>query len=200
MVQVCLVLILLCVSKKTDPRYKVETVDEMMRRYRINVAVGDIGDARDLTHELQEQHGERFLASRAAPRVSGHVKFNQDMFPKEIIFERDYYISELISLIKNGNIKFPFGNYDKIEWLVQHCTSMEVKVTRSKSGEPIKHYVKGSTPNDGFMALLNAYLAWKFDVTQKFTIKQPNQMKYDKALKNKDSYMVLGYVPGTTAF
>jgi len=73
---------------------------------------------------------------------------------------------------------------------------MEIKVTKDKSGEPLKKYVKGSTPNDGLMALLNAYLAWKFDVTQGFKIKDPKDMKYDIATSNKQIQAIIGYVPG----
>jgi len=47
---------------------------------------------------------------------------------------------------------------------------MEV-ATKSVSGQPIKTYKKGSVPNDGLMALLYAYMAYKFDVTKGYTIK-----------------------------
>jgi len=51
---------------------------------------------------------------------------------------------------------------------------MEVKPSLSRTGaDPVIHYVKGSTPNDGFMALLNAYLAYKFLITKGFTSNNP---------------------------
>ena len=40
----------------------------------------------------------------------------------------------------------------------------------SRGGDYEAHYVKGSTPNDGFMALLNAYLAYRFYVSNGFKI------------------------------
>jgi len=45
------------------------------------------------------------------------------------------------------------------------------------------------------MALLNAYLAYKFDITQGFNIKQPQYMKYDVAQKKRRIPAVIGYMP-----
>jgi len=181
--------------QRNDPATKHAVVDEMYRRYNIHLAVGDIGDAYDLTHILQRQYNERFLASRAVPKVIGHVKYMKEIYPKEILFEKDYYISELMGLLKNGNIKFPYGSFDEVSWLIKHCTSMEVQIRMNRQGDPVRHFVKGATPNDGFMALLNAYLAYKFDITQGFNIKQPQYMKYDVAQKKRRIPAVIGYMP-----
>jgi hypothetical protein len=161
----------------------------------MTLSVGDIGDAYDLTHKLQRVYDEKFLASRSCHKVNGHIKYSNDEWPKTIVFEKDYYISELLGLLKEGRIKFPGGSLDRIEWLIEHCASMEIKVTRDKSGEPLKKYVKGSGANDGLMALLNAYLAWKFDVTQGFTIANPQHMKYELATDARPIQAVVGYIP-----
>jgi hypothetical protein len=75
--------------------------------------------------------------------------------------------------MKKGMIRFPFGDYEKVAWLIEHCASMEIKPAISRGGDPSIHYVKGSTPNDGFMALLNAYIAYKFLITGGFTNNNP---------------------------
>jgi hypothetical protein len=181
--------------KHIDLDSKMDTVEEMFRRYNMHLAVGDIGDAYDLTHKLQSLYDERFLASRASHKVNSHVKYSSDEWPKTIVFEKDYYISELLGLLKEGRIKFPGGSYDRVEWLMEHCSSMEIKITKDASGEPIKKYVKGSTPNDGMMALLNAYLAYKFDITQGFVIKDPSKMRVHVATEKEDVQAVLGYMP-----
>lgn len=181
--------------KKPDPNYKESTVEEMFRRYNLTLAIGDIGDAYDLTHRLQRTYDEKFLASRASHRVVGHVKYSRDEWPKTVVFEKDYYISEILGLLKEGRIKFPGGSLHRLEWLIEHCASMDIKVTKDKSGEPIKKYVKGSGANDGLMALLNAYLAWKFDVTQGFSIANPLHMKYEIAQEAKPVQAVIGYIP-----
>lgn len=180
---------------KPDPNYKESTVEEMFRRYNLTLAIGDIGDAYDLTHRLQRTYDEKFLASRSSHRVVGHVKYSRDEWPKTVVFEKDYYISEILGLLKEGRIKFPGGSLHRIEWLIDHCASMDIKVTKDKSGEPIKKYVKGSGANDGLMALLNAYLAWKFDVTQGFSITNPLHMKYELAKEARPVQAVIGYIP-----
>lgn len=180
---------------RPDPETKMGTVEEMFRRYNMTLSVGDIGDAYDLTHKLQRTYDEKFLASRSSHKVNGHIKYSNDEWPKTIVFEKDYYISELLGLLKEGRIKFPGGSLDRIEWLIEHCASMDIKVTRDKSGEPLKKYVKGSGANDGLMALLNAYLAWKFDVTQGFTISNPQYMKYELATSARPIQAVVGYIP-----
>lgn len=180
---------------RNDLDYKIESVAELFRRYNMKLAVGDIGDAFDLTHKLQGIYDEKFLASRSSHRVTGYIKYNNDEWPKTIVFQKDYYIAEILGLLKEGRIKFPGGNYDRIEWLMEHCASMDIKVTKDKSGEPIKKYVKGTGANDGLMALLNAYLAWKFDVTQGFKISNPLHMQYEKATQKKSIQAVTGYLP-----
>lgn len=181
-----------------DPDYKMDVVREMMRRYTIHKAVGDIGDAHDLSHYLQKEFPQHFLASRAGPKINGRIKYDKDIFPRTIMFEREYYISELMGLLKKGAIRFPFADkngYEKINWLLDHCCSMEIKVTQDRSGEPVRRYIKGPTPNDGFMALLNAYLAYKFDITQGFSIKQPQFMQYGQARQRVQIPAIIGRVP-----
>ena len=159
--------------KRNDMESKKGLIDQIMRQYSVQLAVGDIGFSNDFSAILHNVYGDRYLVSRAHNRVNGHVKFTTDAFPKEIVFERDHYISELYDQMKKGMIRFPFGDYEKVAWLIEHCASMEIKPSISKGGDPSIHYVKGSTPNDGFMALLNAYIAYKFLITGGFTNNNP---------------------------
>lgn len=182
------------VLKKNDPEYKREVVEQMFRQYSVKLGVGDIGYANDLTYNLQKEHGDKFLASRACPSVKNHIRLENSIFPKEIQFERDYLIKELYDMMKEGRIRFPYGNYEQIGWLVNHCCSMELKPTVDRSGELKLRYVKGSSPNDGFMALLNAYLAYKFDISQGFLVHDPNRLKIDPK-DCKKPLAVLGYMP-----
>lgn len=178
--------------KKNDPEYKKGVIDQMMRQYNIQLAVGDIGYSNDFSHTLHQMYGDKYIVSRAHAAVNDHVKFRHDTFPKELIFERDHYIGELYEQMKKGMIRFPFGDYERIGWLVEHCASMEIKPSISRTGaDPSVHYVKGGTPNDGFMALLNAYLAYKFLVTHGFT--QTNPMLINEKNVNKPLVMS-GYV------
>ena len=180
--------------KRNDLEYKKAFIDETFRRYSVNMGIGDIGFANDLTEVLQQEYGERFLASRAVPRVKNHAKFTKDVFPKEIAFERNFYIAELYDMMKKGKIRFPYGSYEQIGWFIQHCCSMEIKPKISRTGEVEIQYVKGSTPNDGFMALLNAYLSYKFDITDGFSINNPTNMMDDPKKRNP-ILAVTGYIP-----
>jgi len=160
--------------KRNDFESKKGIIDQILRQYSVDLAVGDIGYSQDFSEMMHKSYGDRYIVSRAHPKVNKFVKYNIEAFPKEIVFERDYYIRELYEQMKKGQIRFPFGDYEKIAWLVEHCASMEIKPSISKTGaDPVVHYIKGSTPNDGFMALLNAYIAYKFLITQGFTNNNP---------------------------
>jgi hypothetical protein len=154
-----------------DVESKKAAIDQIMRRYNVRLAVGDIGYSNDFSEILANIYGDRYLVSRAHNKINDKVKFSKDTFPKEIIFEKDFYLAELFDKLKRGEVKFPYGSYEKIAWLVQHCSSMDIKPSISRSGDPQIHYVKGSSPNDGLAALLNAYLAYKFHITKGFTTK-----------------------------
>jgi hypothetical protein len=181
--------------QRNDQAHKKEVVEEMFRRYGVHLAVGDIGYAEDLTYILQQEMGDKFLASRAmSGSVKNHVKFVKDVFPKEIQFERNYYIAELYKVLEDGRIKFPYADFEKISWLVDHVCSMEIKVTKDTVGNIKQQYVKGRTPNDGFMALLNAYIAYKYDISGGFEINNPNQMKANPA-ERKPIPAIIGYIP-----
>lgn len=180
--------------KRNDLESKKGIIDQLMRQYSVNLAVGDIGYAEGLTDLLYNTYNDRYITSQAAGKINNHIKVNDGVCPKCIIFERDLYIEELIQLLKRGNIKFPFGDYEKIAWLIEHCCSMEKKSTISRIGEPSVHYVKGSTPNDGFMALLNAYIAYKYMVTRGFTNNNPLLQNQYFTNKNKP-LIVAGYIP-----
>jgi hypothetical protein len=180
--------------KRNDFETKKQIVEQMFRQYSVGLAVGDIGYANDLTEVLQKEYGNRFLASEAKGEIKHRAKFVVDEFPNVIRFDRDYYIAELFDMMKKGNIRFPYGDYERIAWLVTHCCSMEIKTTANRFGEPISRYVKGATPNDGFMALLNAYLAYKFDITSGFTITNPTNVQDDPNTPRAIP-CVVGYIP-----
>jgi hypothetical protein len=178
--------------KRNDTASKKALIDQIMRQYSCNLAICDIGFAYDFNQTLQLEYGDKFIASQALPLVREHIKFNENVFPKIITFEKDFWIAELYDQIKNGNIRFPMGDYEKVAWLIQHCTSMEIKPSISRTGDITPHYIKGSTPNDGFMALLNAYIAYKFYISQGFRIKHPFAMDNSP---NKKPLITAAYLP-----
>ena len=146
---------------------KIDFVENMFRTFSIRSAMGDIGHAEDLSAELKRQHGEKYKTVRSAGTVLGGVKYNKDEL--EIAIDRDKAIEEIFTLLRRGQIRFPWASYEKIIWLVHQCCSMESKIT-DRRGEAYTTYVKGKLQNDGLMALIYAYFAYKFDKTKGFKL------------------------------
>jgi hypothetical protein len=154
--------------RKQDFEYKKETIHEMYKRFGVKQGVSDWFFGQDVVHDLQRHYGERFLGSQGSGNLIKPLKFREDELI--IAYNKDLMIEEIFDQFRKGKIRFPWKSFEYIEWLIDHCTSMEssIKVT---GGQPIKTYVKGTTPNDGLMALMYAYMAYKFDLTKGFTIK-----------------------------
>ena len=181
--------------KRNDLSSKKGLIDQLMRQYGVQLAVGDIGYSNDLSVDLHTMYGDKYIVSRAHNKINNYIAYYQDKFPKEICFERDYYIGEMFDQLKKGMVKFPLGDYEKIAWLIDHCSSMDIKPSISRTGgDPVVHYVKGGSPNDGFMALLNAYLAYKFIITKGFSVRNPLLQETDLTNLNKPLVMS-GYIP-----
>lgn len=154
--------------KSNERSYKLEFLDQIMMNYNVKLAVGDIGYAYELMCDLENMYGNRFLASEASgSQIHGKVKFDEKEFPRTIRFEKDFYIEKMFNLLRAGAIRFPFESksYEYIAWLVQHCSNMIAKPQMDRSGNVKVKYVKGSVPNDGLMALLNAYIAYEYDIS-----------------------------------
>jgi hypothetical protein len=118
--------------------------------------------------------------------VAHGVKYNKDEL--EIVVDKDRIIGEIFELLRKGKIRFPWASYERIIWLVKHCCSMESKVV-VRQGQPHQTYIKGKVQNDGLMALINAYLAYRFEKTQGFRLNPnlPRNMLFPKP--------VLAYIP-----
>jgi len=148
--------------------YKKDTVNEMFRRFGIKRAVSDWFYGQDVVHDLQLRYSNRFIGAQGSGSLSKPVRFRED----EMIlsYNKDLMIEEIFDLFRKGKIRFPWKSYEYVEWLIDHCTSMEVK-QRTVAGNPMKTYVKGPAPNDGLMALMYAYMAYKFDITKGYSVK-----------------------------
>jgi len=176
--------------KRNDLASKKSVLDETIKRYRCKLAICDIGYAHDFNEIMQTEYGDMFIASQASGKVNNKVKYNGDIFPKVVSFERDFWIMELYEQMKKGLIRFPLGSYEQIAWLIQHCSNMEIKPSVSRSGDVSPHYIK-SDVNDGFMALLNAYIAYKFYISKGFQIINPLLQDVSAKAKNKPSVIAV---------
>ena len=148
--------------------YKKETITEMYKRFGIKQGVSDFFFGQDVVDELQMSFGDKFLGAQGSGSLQNPLKYREDDLM--ISYNKDLMIEELFDKIRKGKIRFPWKSYEYVEWLIDHCTSMGTAM-RERAGQQVKTYVKGTTPNDGLMALMYAYMAWKFDSTNRFTIK-----------------------------
>ena len=154
--------------RKNNFSFKKDTIKEMYRRFGVQRGVSDWFFGQDVVHDLQSVYRERFLGAQGSGSLIKPMKYREDELI--ISYNKNLLIDELFDLFRKGKIRFPWKSYEHLEWLIDHCTSMESKV-RITGGQPIKAFVKGSGPNDGLMALMYAYMAYKFDLTKGFTIK-----------------------------
>jgi hypothetical protein len=154
--------------RDTSFNYKKETVLEMYKRFGVKQAVSDWFFGNDVVSDVQSVYGERMIGTMASGSLRNPIQYNRDSLM--IMFNKNLIIEEVFDKIKNGTIRFPWKSYEHIEWLIEHCTSMDM-ILKTQGGQQYKHYEKGGTPNDGLMALLHAYIAYKFDMTNKFELK-----------------------------
>lgn len=172
--------------KKLDLQSKIEFIKDMYRLYNLRIAVGDIGFAEDISGELKREFGNKYLTARNASQVHGGVKYRADEL--EIVLDKDKWIGDTFSKFRTGNIRFPWGSYERVAWLVDHCVSMESKDVM-RSGMPHRTYKKGRTQNDGLMALIYAIVAYKFEQTGGF------KTSINKKKQSKQRAL-LAYAPG----
>lgn len=151
--------------KKIGLQDKKDFIDNMFKLYGIRTAMGDIGFAEDISNELKREYGDKYKTVRNSSMVSGGVKYNKDEL--EVVVDKDKIIEEIFDLLRKGNIRFPWASYERIAWLIKHCCSMESKIVL-RQGQPHQTFIKGKMQNDGLMALIYAYLAYKFDKTSGF--------------------------------
>jgi hypothetical protein len=179
--------------KKSDPETKRQTIDQLVRQFSTNLIVGDIGYSQDFSTDLSKVYGDKYIVSMASGEIKtpGRVKYHPEFIPKQISFDKNFYIAEMIDKFKAGKIRFPYKDYEKIAWLIEHCCSMEMKPKMSRGGDHTTSYVKGSSPNDGFMALINAYLGYKFYISNGFA---DTNAFVDNKPKSKNIPAILGHI------
>lgn len=151
--------------KKLDLQSKMQFVEEMFRLYNVRMVGADIGYAEDISGELKAKLGDRFKTVRNSGQVLSGTKYREDEL--EIVIDKDKWIGDMFNLLRRGGVRFPWGSYERVAWLVDHCCSMESKQT-IRAGMPHTMFVKGKTHNDGLMALICAYVAYKFEQTHGF--------------------------------
>lgn len=171
--------------KRNDFEHKKEVVNEMFRRFDIKIAVADLGYGSDIVPELQREYSSRVIGCLSSGNLVNPVKYDPEEL--RLICNPHVILDELFGQMRKSKVMFPWQSYEQIQWLIEHCCSMEKEV-RTFQGKVVTRYVKGSGPNDGLMALMYAYLAHKFYITQGFKVKQFQ-------LNSKRNGPLLAYLP-----
>lgn len=172
--------------KKNDFEHKKSVIAEMYRRFGIKIGVSDVGYANDLVPEIQREYGSRFLGCMNSGSLVNPIKY--DVEDLRLICNPHAILEEIFMMMRKSKFKFPWQSYEALRWLIEHCCSME-KEERIVQGQVYPKFVKGSGPNDGLMALLYAYLGYKFYLTKGFQVK-PHRIN---AATNAP---ILAYLPG----
>jgi hypothetical protein len=154
--------------RENSPRYKRDTISEMYRRFSIKQGVTDFFYGQDIIREMQLVYNDKLLGAQGSGNLIKPLRYRDDELI--ITYNKDLLIDELFTLIRKGKVRFPWKSYELTEWLIDHCVSMETS-TKMVNGQSIKSYKKGNIPNDGLMALMYAYIAYKFDITKGFSVK-----------------------------
>ncbi len=164
------------ILKERTFAYKKATINELFKRFSVRRGVSDFFFGQDVVREVQmvDGLGDRFIGAQGSGALLNPIKYREDELM--ISYNKDLMVEELFDKMKKGKVRFPWKSYEYVEWLIDHCTSMGVAI-KNRGGQEVKTYVKGSTPNDGLMALMYAYMAWKFDSTQGFTVKPGTKEK-----------------------
>lgn len=174
--------------KKLDLKSKMQFIRDMFNLYGIRHAVGDIGFAEDISGELKMEFGDKYKTARNVPQVSGGVKYRKDEL--EIILEKDKWLGDLFAGFRKGSFRFPWASYETIAWFINHCCSMRSKDI-IRAGNPHRTYLKGTVQNDGLMALLYAFAAYKFEQTRGFETSPSN----NNTRKESNIGALLAYAP-----
>jgi len=180
--------------KKNDPDYKMNVVRKLIADFHIDQSAADFYYGNDFVRLVQHNEGlkDKFLG---CTNLSNSKRaFSYDEKDLMVGVNKDQVLDEIFALFKRGRIKIP-AKGDSLEllgWLVDHITSMETH-TKTKDGIVLKTYKKGVIQNDGLMALMYAYTAYKFMVTRKFT----EQSSEGVSKKKQDDVVVpiVGYIP-----
>jgi len=154
---------------KNDFEYKIEVIEHLFRMFKIRVCVADYMWGNDVVTHMQTalDYGTKFLGCINSGNVGSTLTYKPKQL--QVTLNKDLMLDEVFSMMKKGKVQFPAkdDSYDRIEWLLRHCASMEITVAK-RHGSPVKKYVKGIGPNDGLMALMYALVAYKFIATNGF--------------------------------
>lgn len=180
--------------KRNDPDYKLNVIRKIMTDFHIDQAAADRYYANDFIKILQanEGYGKKFLGCTNLGNAKRVFSYDDKFI--DVGINKDLCLEEIFALMKAGKIKFPAKDesLEIIGWLIDHVTSMETHI-KVRDGLVLRTYKKGIVQNDGLMALMYAYTAYKFTVTREFS-----GAAHGSNVKNENNgapLPILGHIP-----
>jgi len=177
---------------RNDFTYKVEVIQELFRRFRIQACAADWFYGQDVVQHMQSSlnYGAKFLGCINSGTLASTLTYKRKEL--RVVLNKDMMVEEIFALVRKGKFKFPVKDsqsFEQIRWLMKHMTSMEVKNIQ-RNGNLVRRYDKGAIPNDGLMAVLYAIVAYKFIATNGF-----KSVESGKKRGGRPPGPILGYMP-----
>lgn len=153
--------------KKNDLEYKIDIIQRLYDAYKIHGIAADYMFGNDIVNYFQKtlDYKDKFVGCFNSGSLKDTMKYDRENI--RVILNKNMIIQEIFEMIKKGKVRFPASplSYEKIYWLFQHCTSMDL-VIKTKDGNHVRVFEKGNSPNDGFMALIYSVVAYKLYVNK----------------------------------
>jgi len=151
-----------------DVEEQIKEINDYIRRYHVTQIAADFGYGHVQIQQLQLEWGDRIKAVYSTQGAKRPYSFNSDQ--NMITIDKAQILGEFFESLDQYEFSVPFADPLQIEWLIEHIANIEI-TSHTVGGMLRKKYGKRgpSHPVDGLMALVYAWVAFKFDRTQGFS-------------------------------
>jgi len=167
-----------------NPEEQINRVKQLFSKYSIVQGVGDMGYGQDKIWSLQSEYGKRFMGCHSVPSKNIY-NYNEKAIPPFISINKDMVIDEVLSLFRSHRIVLPYKN-EKDQLLTEILTteiSAIMPTERIVGGARIRSYMqRGSQTIDSLMALIYAYVAVRFSISNGFTNMQSHGYNNNRSM------------------
>jgi len=150
---------------------QLKDINRWIREFNSQEVVPDAGWGFSEIQDLQESWFDRIKPCNTLGNTFGGTRDISYKWDKEmgvISANKHLVLEEVLEGFKRGKWIFPYAQPEKIDWLVEHCTNIEISV-RNQGGRIVREInKKEGKQNDGLMALMYAYIAARFKQTRGF--------------------------------
>jgi len=157
------------------PEGQIQDIINWIRLYNCKVVACDFGAGHVQNQILKDKYPDRVLEVISSANCKTTYRF--DRRAKQITIDKHRVFEEVYDLMfDQKGFCFPYKEPQRVEWLMQHISNIEIATSIAGSGQIKKKYQKQgpSSPIDGACALVYAYVGYMFQKTQGFhNLNQP---------------------------